>query len=256
MKGSKTAIRIARLLAKGWFAMLALLLMVGSAQASPLIVTNGYFVPDGSKVSFAKRMGGAKGTGNVKSMVGTEVEDSFSPLATFDFSTGELINYFYPDDSEVFDETVPEGFGVAVSGNLVYYTEIDFLFFEIPYGSDGIHIARYNSGAGADDVNVLPNPNPGAGIQDLAFSGGLLWALTGYNGLEYRGSRRLWNRPHHRQCNQGPHHYFPARSRCRWLHRVAGRQLPHQRRSELAHLSGIRSRQRESHRRLVHNLGR
>jgi len=40
--------------------------------------------------------------------------------------------------------------------------------------------ALWNKGAGGADIRTLPNPRPGTGIQDLALSSGVLYALTGY----------------------------------------------------------------------------
>src|SRR5262249_11468247 len=44
-----------------------------------------------------------------------------------------------------------------------------------------IRVATFNSGAGSADTRSLPNPRPGTGIQDLTFSNGTLYALTGYD---------------------------------------------------------------------------
>jgi hypothetical protein len=47
-------------------------------------------------------------------------------------------------------------------------------------GTDFIRIAPFNGGAGGPDIGTLPNPRPGFGVQDLAFSNGVLYVLTGY----------------------------------------------------------------------------
>src|SRR5262249_54173540 len=53
----------------------------------------------------------------------------------------------------------------------IFYTELSL---------DAINVAPFNGGAGGADSRALPSPRPGTGIQDLAFFGGFLYALTGY----------------------------------------------------------------------------
>jgi len=89
------------------------------------------------------------------------------PITTYDFSNGSTVNSFVPTGASGSNN----GRGVAVAGNEVFYTEI---------GSDTIHVAPFNGGAGGADTRTLPNPRPGVGMQDLAFAGGALYALTGY----------------------------------------------------------------------------
>jgi len=88
-------------------------------------------------------------------------------ITTYDFSNGSTVNSFVPTGASGSNN----GRGVAVAGNEVFYTEI---------GSDTIHVAPFNGGAGGADTRTLPNPRPGVGMQDLAFAGGALYALTGY----------------------------------------------------------------------------
>jgi hypothetical protein len=64
-----------------------------------------------------------------------------------------------------------------VVGNEVFYTELTDLFGP----TDAIRVAPFNGGAGGADTRTLPNPRPDTGVQDLAFAGGVLYALTGYD---------------------------------------------------------------------------
>jgi hypothetical protein len=97
------------------------------------------------------------------------------PIATYDFSSGALVNSFVPDGAA----TSLFGRGVQVVGNSVYYTEVGTT--SSSNSTDFIRVAPFNNGLGGPDVAHLPNPDPTHGIQDLAYSGGALYALTGYS---------------------------------------------------------------------------
>jgi hypothetical protein len=77
---------------------------------------------------------------------------------------------------------VANGRGVAIAGNKIYYTELSGTDIDIFGPTDYIRIAPYNGGVGGADIATLPNPDPNYGVQDLAFFGGYLYAMTGYNG--------------------------------------------------------------------------
>ncbi|HEV2201437.1 MAG TPA: hypothetical protein VGR73_16585 [Bryobacteraceae bacterium] len=95
------------------------------------------------------------------------------PIQTNDFGGGGvLVNSFLPTGS--FDSN--NGRGVEVVGNNIYYTELSEVFGP----TDSIRIAPFNNGAGGADIGALPNPRPGFGIQDLSYSNGVLYAMTGY----------------------------------------------------------------------------
>jgi hypothetical protein len=123
-------------------ACLAMAVVAGLAQAQPLIVGNS----------------AAFGNG---------------PIVTYDFTAGGApVASFIPDGAA----NGANGRGLAVTDQFVYYTELAGGFG----ASDGIHIAPWNGGAGGADINVLPNPTPGLGVQDLAFFNGFLYLLSGY----------------------------------------------------------------------------
>jgi hypothetical protein len=133
-----------KLEASGWLTVgftLVVAIWAATAQAQPLITCNN------------------AGAGN-------------GPITTFDFVGGAVVGSFLPTGA--FDGN--NGRGVEVLGSLVYYTEL----------SDGsgptpsIELAPFSGGAGGADIGTLPNPRPGFGIQDLAYSNGVLYALTGY----------------------------------------------------------------------------
>ena len=94
------------------------------------------------------------------------------PIATFDFASGATVGSFVPPQSF----NTYNGHGLAVLGDEVYYTHLD----QSDRFTDFIHVAPFNGGAGGADTRTLPSPRPGLGIQDLAFSGGVLYALTGW----------------------------------------------------------------------------
>ena len=102
-------------------------------------------------------------------------DDGFGLIQTFDFATGNLVKYFLPDGA---NHAFANGRGIAIHGTELFYTEL------APPGfgaSDAIHVAPYgNQGSGGADIRTLPNPQPFAGIQDLAFHNNILYALTGY----------------------------------------------------------------------------
>jgi hypothetical protein len=108
-------------------------------------------------------------------IVGNNAADGGGPIQTYDLSTGSLVNSFVPDGAQV---PGANGRAVAVQGDEIFYSELSN---GLAFGpSDGIHAAPFNAGAGGSDVRVLSNPAPTTGIQDLAFSNGNLYALTGY----------------------------------------------------------------------------
>jgi hypothetical protein len=114
-------------------------------------------------------------------IVGNNAAYGGGAIQTYDLSTGSLIASFVPDGA---NGSSANGRAVEVVGNEIYYSELSSGFGP----SDGIHVAPYNSGAGGADLRVLPNPDPSWGIQDLAYSHGTLYALTGYGG----GSLQVW----------------------------------------------------------------
>jgi len=97
------------------------------------------------------------------------------PIETYDFASGDLVGSFVPDGSASL--SIPNGRGIAIYGTEIFYTDLDRL-----NPSDAIHVAPYGTeGSGGSDIRTLPNPTvPSTGIQDLAFHGGVLYALTGY----------------------------------------------------------------------------
>jgi len=100
------------------------------------------------------------------------------PIVTVDMTTNTIVNSFIPDQAKIGSAN---GRAVAVLGNFVYYTELSGGFGP----STGIFVAPFNNGAGGADIKSFVNPVPGTGIVDLAESGGLLYAMTGYpNGPE------------------------------------------------------------------------
>ena len=104
------------------------------------------------------------------------------PIATVDMTTAAQVGSFIPDQATSCPGGGCNGRGVAVLGNFVYYTELDNGGFG---SSAGIFVAPFNNGAGGHDIKSFPNPVPGTGVVDLAGSGGLLYAMTGYpNGPE------------------------------------------------------------------------
>jgi hypothetical protein len=107
-------------------------------------------------------------------IVGNNSAFGGGPIKTYDLGTGALINSFVPDGA-----LGGNGRAVAIQGDEIFYSELSSAnsFFG---PSDGIHVAPWNGGAGGHDSRVLPNPDPLKGIQDLTFSNGNLYALTGY----------------------------------------------------------------------------
>ena len=93
-------------------------------------------------------------------------------ITTYDFTGGAIVGSFLPTGA--FDAN--NGRGVAILGNLVYYTELTAGFGP----TDFIRIAPFNGGAGGADIGTLPNPRPTDGVQDIAFSNGVMYVLTGY----------------------------------------------------------------------------
>ena len=106
-------------------------------------------------------------------IVGNNASGGGGPIQTFDFSVGGApVASFVPTGAS----DSHNGRGVDVMGSEVFYTELGSLFGATP----SIEVASYNGGAGGADTRTLPNPRPTTGIQDLASSGGALYALTGY----------------------------------------------------------------------------
>jgi hypothetical protein len=125
--------------------------------------------------------GSACTTSPANEIVGNNAAFGGGQIQTYDLSTGSLVNSFVPDGAQV---TNANGRGVAVEGNEIFYSELSNQFGP----SDGIHVAPFNGGAGGHDLRVLSNPAPTTGIQDLTFSNGNLYALTGYP----NGSLQAW----------------------------------------------------------------
>src|SRR5690242_13026329 len=106
-------------------------------------------------------------------IVGNNANAGAGPIQTFDFSVGGApVASFIPTGATDSNN----GRGVDVIGSEVFYTELSSGFGPTP----SIEVAPYNGGAGGPDTRTLPNPRPTTGIQDLASSGGALYALTGY----------------------------------------------------------------------------
>jgi hypothetical protein len=145
MKASSTLKGIGRLAPA--FALIVALFATTTAQAQPLITCNNAGAGDG-------------------------------PITTYDFMTGAIVGSFVPDGALV---NVGNGRGVAILGNNVYYTELSNGNAFGP--TDFIRIAPYNGGAGGADIGTLPNPRPTTGVQDIAFSNGVMYVLTGYLNL-------------------------------------------------------------------------
>jgi hypothetical protein len=108
-------------------------------------------------------------------IVGNNAAFGGGPIQTYDFNTGALVNSFVPDGATIDSNN---GRAVLVVGNEVFYTELCCGGFG---ATDFIRVAPFNGGAGGADIRTLPNPSS-SGVQDLAFAGGALYALTGYNG--------------------------------------------------------------------------
>jgi hypothetical protein len=109
------------------------------------------------------------------SIVGNNAAFGDGPIQTYDFNTGALVNSFVPDGATIDSNN---GRAVLVVGNEVFYTELCCGGFG---ATDFIRVAPFNGGAGGADIRTLPNPSS-SGVQDLAFAGGALYALTGYTG--------------------------------------------------------------------------
>jgi hypothetical protein len=108
-------------------------------------------------------------------IVGNNAAFGGGPIQTYDFNTGALVNSFVPDGATIDSNN---GRAVLVVGNEVFYTE---LCCGGVGATDSIRVAPFNGGAGGADIRTLPNPSS-SGVQDLAFAGGALYALTGYSG--------------------------------------------------------------------------
>jgi len=109
------------------------------------------------------------------------------PIYTSDYILGTIAASFIPTGAGTTCPNNPpdaNGRGLAVGGQEIFYTELASTTLDpCPHGpcaTDVIRVATFNSGAGSADTRSLPNPRPGAGIQDLTFSNGTLYALTGY----------------------------------------------------------------------------
>jgi hypothetical protein len=98
------------------------------------------------------------------------------PIETYDSRTGELLNSFIP-------ENAGNGRGLAIQGTEIFYT-----VYATPTADDSIHVCPYGTeGSGrTTDIRTLQNTwRPGVTIQGLAFSNGVLYALTGYSEGEH-----------------------------------------------------------------------
>jgi lysophospholipase L1-like esterase len=115
-------------------------------------------------------------------IVGNNAADGDGPIQTYDLTTGSLVNSFIPDGAT---SAGANGRAVAVVGNEVFYSELSEEFG----ASDAIHVAPFNDGAGGSDIRTIPNPAPSTGIQDLEYSNGALYALTGYD----NGALQVWS---------------------------------------------------------------
>ncbi len=94
-----------------------------------------------------------------------------SPIQTYDFLTGDLLNSFVPEHAS-------NGRGLAIQGTEIFYTgRFDDSIHVCSYGSEG-------SGATTDTRTLVNAWRPGVEIQDLAFHGNVLYALTGYPGQQ------------------------------------------------------------------------
>jgi len=107
-------------------------------------------------------------------IVGNNAAFGNGPIQTYDFNTGALVNSFVPEGATIDSNN---GRAVLVVGNEVFYTELS----GGGGATDFIRVAPFNGGAGGADIRTLPNPSS-SGVQDLAFAGGVLYALTGYSG--------------------------------------------------------------------------
>src|SRR5262249_32743134 len=108
------------------------------------------------------------------------------PIYTNDYTLGTVVQSFIPTGAGPTPCPNPpsnnNGRALAVGGEEIFYTElVDDSTSPPGFGpTDFIRVATFNSGAGSADTRALPNPRPGTGIQDLTFSNGTLYALTGY----------------------------------------------------------------------------
>jgi hypothetical protein len=97
------------------------------------------------------------------------------PIATYNFTTAAFVGSFIPTGAM---QPSANGRGLALTNNEFFYTELGGGGFG---GTDRIRVAPYNNGLGGPDIGLgFANPNPGTGIQDLAFGAAGLYALTGY----------------------------------------------------------------------------
>jgi hypothetical protein len=108
-------------------------------------------------------------------IIGNAAAFGGGPITTFNFADGATVGSFVPDGAGT-AESGFNGRGMAVFKNEVYYTELADQFG----ATASIHVAPFNGGAGGADTRTIPSPRPSTGIQDLAFSGGVLYVLTGY----------------------------------------------------------------------------
>jgi hypothetical protein len=127
----------------------------------PNVNANGQFDPAGPRVATTRLL-----------IVANTAAFSGGPVSTFDINTAATVGSFIPSGAS----GSSNGRGVEVAGNNVYYTELTNGFG----ATDAIHVAPFNNGAGGSDIGTIPSPRPTTGIQDLDFSGGFLYALTGY----------------------------------------------------------------------------
>jgi len=125
-------------------------------------------------------------------IVGNTAACGNGPVSTFDANTGAAVGSFIPSGASGCNN----GRGVEVFSNNVYYTELANGFG----ATDVIHVAPFNGGAGGADIGTIPSPRPTTGIQDLDFSGGFLYALTGYPSdllqvFRFNFATQTWSNP-------------------------------------------------------------
>ena len=108
------------------------------------------------------------------------------PIYTSDYTLGKVIHSFIPTGAGPTPCPNPpsnnNGRGLAIGGEEVFYTElVDAPGHPPGFGPSAvIRVAPFNDGLGGADTRTLDNPRTGTGIQDLTFSNGELYILTGY----------------------------------------------------------------------------
>ena len=119
-------------------------------------------------------------------IIGNTSSFGCGPIYTNDYTLGTIVASFIPTGAGPTPCPNPpsnnNGRAVAVGGTEIFYTElVDNPTSPPGFGpTDLIRVADFNNGSGSADTRSLANPRPGAGIQDLTFQNGVLYALTGY----------------------------------------------------------------------------